>query len=141
MKRRIFTVLRVLGLCVGAASAQFGFGVVYDPTNYANAVLRYSQLIGATQPTPANLHANRAALQPGRTNGPQPSEHARTLPGAVLAVAECRRAQHLSKHRNVGQRHEYRPPEHSQHRLSAGDHPTAPISSNSIAAASPVPGE
>ena len=28
-----------------AASAQFGFGIVYDPTNYANAVLRYSQLV------------------------------------------------------------------------------------------------
>lgn len=27
------------------AHAQFGFGVVYDPTNYANAVLRYGQLI------------------------------------------------------------------------------------------------
>jgi hypothetical protein len=27
------------------AQAQFGFGVVYDPTNYANAVLRYSQLV------------------------------------------------------------------------------------------------
>ncbi len=34
----------VLGLCVGTASAQFG-GIVYDPTNYANAVLRYKQLI------------------------------------------------------------------------------------------------
>src|SRR5438445_3203474 len=46
MKRRIFTVLLVLGLCVGTASAQFGFGgIVYDPTNYANAVLRYNQLV------------------------------------------------------------------------------------------------
>ena len=27
------------------AQAQLGFGVVYDPTNYANAVLRYSQLV------------------------------------------------------------------------------------------------
>lgn len=26
MKRRIFTVLLVFGLCVGTASAQFGFG-------------------------------------------------------------------------------------------------------------------
>jgi len=46
MKRRIFTVLLVLALCVGTASAQFGFGgIVYDPTNYANAVLRYNQLV------------------------------------------------------------------------------------------------
>jgi hypothetical protein len=31
-------------LCVGTASAQFGSGIVYDPTNYHNAVLRYLQL-------------------------------------------------------------------------------------------------
>jgi hypothetical protein len=46
MKRRIFTVLLVLGLCVGTASAQFGFGgIFYDPTNYANvaATIRNSQ--------------------------------------------------------------------------------------------------
>jgi hypothetical protein len=28
-----------------SAHAQFGLGIVYDPTNYANAVLRYSQLV------------------------------------------------------------------------------------------------
>jgi len=33
-----------MGLCVGTASAQFGFGIVYDPTNYANALLRYAEL-------------------------------------------------------------------------------------------------
>jgi len=45
VKRRILAVLLVIGLCVGTASAQFGFGIVYDPTNYANAVLRYGQLM------------------------------------------------------------------------------------------------
>ncbi len=45
MKKRILAVLLVMGLCVGTASARFGFGIVYDPTNYANAVLRYSQLV------------------------------------------------------------------------------------------------
>ena len=45
MKRKFLAVLLVMGLCVGTASAQFGFGIVYDPTNYANAVLRYSQLV------------------------------------------------------------------------------------------------
>src|SRR5579859_1587797 len=46
MKKRVLAVLLVLGLCVGMASAQFGFGgIVYDPTNYANAVLRYNQLV------------------------------------------------------------------------------------------------
>ena len=45
MKRKALAVLLVMGLCVGTASAQFGFGIVYDPTNYTNAVLRYSQLV------------------------------------------------------------------------------------------------
>ena len=34
-----------IALAPQAAQAQFGFSVVYDPTNYTNAVLRYSQLI------------------------------------------------------------------------------------------------
>lgn len=44
MKRKILIVLVVLALSVGTASAQFGFGIVYDPTNYQNALLRYFQL-------------------------------------------------------------------------------------------------
>jgi hypothetical protein len=44
MKRKVLICLLVLGLSVGTASAQFGSGIVYDPTNYANAVLRYKQL-------------------------------------------------------------------------------------------------
>ena len=43
MKKKIPAVLLVTILYVGTASAQFG-GVVYDPTNYSNAVLRYQQL-------------------------------------------------------------------------------------------------
>jgi hypothetical protein len=44
MKKKIPAVLLVLILCVGTASAQFGSGIVYDPTNYQNALLRYYQL-------------------------------------------------------------------------------------------------
>jgi hypothetical protein len=43
MKRKILAVLLAMGLAAGTASAQFG-GVVYDPTNYHNALLRYYQL-------------------------------------------------------------------------------------------------
>jgi hypothetical protein len=43
MKKKILAALLALGLCVGTAFAQFG--IVYDPTNYANAILRYSQLV------------------------------------------------------------------------------------------------
>src|SRR5881392_3815593 len=45
MKQKALAAMLVLGLFAGTASAQFGFGgVVYDPTNYANAVKRYFQL-------------------------------------------------------------------------------------------------
>lgn len=43
MKRRAALVLLATGLCVAIASAQIG-AVVYDPTNYANALLRYFEL-------------------------------------------------------------------------------------------------
>ena len=44
MKKKIPAVVLVLILCVGTAAAQFGSGIVYDPTNYQNALLRYYQL-------------------------------------------------------------------------------------------------
>ena len=45
MKRIAVAVLLALALFVGTASAQFGFGgIVYDPTNYHNALMRYLQL-------------------------------------------------------------------------------------------------
>ena len=43
MRKKILICLLATSLCVGAASAQFG-GIVYDPTNYSNALLRYFQL-------------------------------------------------------------------------------------------------
>jgi hypothetical protein len=44
MKKRILVSLLALGLVVASASAQLGSGVVFDPTNYQNALLRYYQL-------------------------------------------------------------------------------------------------
>src|SRR5277367_203477 len=44
MKRKILICLLVLALGVGTATAQLGSGIVYDPTNYQNALLRYQQL-------------------------------------------------------------------------------------------------
>jgi hypothetical protein len=43
MKRKILVLVIVMGLAVGTATAQLG-GIVYDPTNYQNALLRYYQL-------------------------------------------------------------------------------------------------
>jgi len=44
MKKKLLIALLVVGLGVGTASAQLGSGIVYDPTNYHNALLRYYQL-------------------------------------------------------------------------------------------------
>jgi type IV secretion system protein TrbJ len=45
--RRVFLFTLIMALVLPVASnAQFGFGgIVYDPTNYASAVLRYNQLV------------------------------------------------------------------------------------------------
>src|ERR1700728_5030500 len=42
MKRKILIILVVTIVGVGPASAQFG--IFFDPTNYANALLRYAEL-------------------------------------------------------------------------------------------------
>src|SRR3974390_2835051 len=44
MNQKVLVSLVVLALAAGTASAQFGGGIVYDPTNYHNALLRYYQL-------------------------------------------------------------------------------------------------
>jgi hypothetical protein len=44
LKRKGFVFLLIAGLWAGSASAQLGSGIVYDPTNYQNALLRYYQL-------------------------------------------------------------------------------------------------
>jgi hypothetical protein len=44
VRSKVLVVLAITILFVGTASAQFGGGMVYDPTNYHNAVLRYMQL-------------------------------------------------------------------------------------------------
>src|SRR5260370_6048009 len=44
MKRKALLFVLVMALYVGTSSAQFGVGIVYDPTNYSNALLRYYQL-------------------------------------------------------------------------------------------------
>jgi len=44
MNDKVLRFLLVMALGVGTAAAQFGSSIVYDPTNYQNAVLRYQQL-------------------------------------------------------------------------------------------------
>ena len=44
MRSKALLLVLALVLGVATASAQFGSGIVYDPTNYHNALLRYYQL-------------------------------------------------------------------------------------------------
>ena len=44
MKNKLSLIVLSLVLIATPAFAQFGFGVVFDPTNYKNALLRYLQL-------------------------------------------------------------------------------------------------
>jgi hypothetical protein len=44
MKRKWLTAVAAAAVLAGSAWAQFGLGIVYDPTNYQNALLRYYQL-------------------------------------------------------------------------------------------------
>ena len=44
MKRKVLVFPLLMSLAASSASAQFGIGIVYDPTNYQNALLRYYQL-------------------------------------------------------------------------------------------------
>ena len=101
MKKRVLAVLLVLALCVGTASAQFG-GIVYDPTNYANAVLRYNQLVQQLtqlrQTYAQIVQQYNLAVQMAQNL----QKHACPLPGAILAMAKCRRAKHLRQHRELG---------------------------------------
>ena len=78
MKRKVLVLLLFAGLAVGTASAQFG-GVVYDPTNYHNALLRYFQLqqhLVQLQQTYAKVlsHYNRA-LQMARNIENMPARY------------------------------------------------------------------
>jgi hypothetical protein len=45
-RKTVTIAIAIVLLLPAASNAQFGFGgIVYDPTNYANAVLRYNQLV------------------------------------------------------------------------------------------------
>jgi hypothetical protein len=69
MKRQIAFLALLLILTVSPALAQLGSGIVYDPTNYQNALLRYAQLqrqLLQLQQT-YNLHMQQYQLVLGQT--------------------------------------------------------------------------
>ena len=73
---------------MGTATAQFGSGIVFDPTNYHNALLRYYQLQQHLAGTAEELREDHRPTQSCPADGAIHQEHAGPLPGAVFAVAE-----------------------------------------------------
>ena len=101
MKRKILICLLVLGLGVGTATAQFGSGIVYDPTNYQNALQRYYQLqqhLLQLQKSYAKITGQlNLALQMAQFVKNMPARYKRT----VFPVAKRDVAQHLREYRFV----------------------------------------
>jgi hypothetical protein len=66
MKRRIFTVLLVLGLCVGTASAQFGF-VGSSMIRRITRMLCFATINSYSSSLNLSGPANSESVQPGPT--------------------------------------------------------------------------
>ena len=99
MKRKIFVVLLVLALTVGTASAQFGSGIVYDPTNYHNALLRYYQL----QQHLAQLQKSYAKITSQLELATQMARFVQNMPARYRAVfSQWRNVTSLNTFGNTG---------------------------------------
>ena len=133
MKRKVLAVLLVMGLCVGTASAQFGFGIVYDPTNYANAVLRYSQLVQQLN----QLRQTYTQIMQQYNLAVQMARNLQNMPARYQAqFSQWRNVVAPNTYGNTGTwvngMNSGLP--NRQHRLSAGHNPTAPIHRPSLSA-------
>src|SRR5258706_8158621 len=82
MKRKALLLLFSLSLCIATASAQFGSGIVYDPTNYHNALLRYYQL----QQHLVELQKNVAKVTSHLNLALQMAQYIHNMPGRYRAV-------------------------------------------------------
>ena len=99
MKKKIVVVLLVLTLTVGTASAQFGSGIVYDPTNYHNALLRYYQL----QQHLAQLQKSYAKITSQLELATQMARFVQNMPARYRAVfSQWRNVTSLNTFGNTG---------------------------------------
>ena len=99
MKRKALLFVLVMALCVGTASAQFGFGIVYDPTNYSNALLRYYQL----QQHLLQLRASYAQLVAQYNFAVQMAKNINNMPARYRAqFSQWRNTSALNTYGNTG---------------------------------------
>ncbi len=94
MKHRIAVLSLLLALMVSPSLAQLGNGVVYDPTNYHNAVLRYLQLQKQLQQLQQsyNVHMQQYQLVLAQTR--PASEYVGSVSGRPFSLVESQRQQH-----------------------------------------------
>src|ERR1700688_1984046 len=99
MKRKTLVLLLITGLCVATASAQFGVGIVYDPTNYSNALLRYYQL----QQHLLQLRASYAQLVAQYNFAVQMAKNINNMPARYRAqFSQWRNTSALNTYGNTG---------------------------------------
>src|SRR5277367_492466 len=99
MKRRVLVFVLVMGLAVGTASAQLGSGIVYDPTNYHNALLRYYQL----QQHLLQLQKSYAKITSQLNLAMQMASYVRNMPARYRAVfSQWRNVTSLNTFGNTG---------------------------------------
>src|SRR6266849_3063436 len=99
MKRKVLVFMLVMGLAVGTASAQLGSGIVYDPTNYHNALLRYYQL----QQHLLQLQKSYAKLTSQLNLAMQMATYVRNMPARYRAVfSQWRNVTSLNTFGNTG---------------------------------------
>ena len=99
MKRKALLSVFVVVLCVATASAQLGSGIVYDPTNYQNAVLRYQQL----QQHLAELQKSYAKISSQLELATQMAQFVRNMPARYRALfSQWRNVTSLNTFGNTG---------------------------------------
>jgi hypothetical protein len=99
MKRRFLICMLLLGLGVGTARAQFGGGIVYDPTNYQNALMRYYQL----QQNLVQLQMSYAKITSQLNLAMQMATFVRNMPARYRAVfSQWRNVTSLNTFGNTG---------------------------------------
>src|SRR6267142_1005290 len=99
MKKKILIALLVVALGVGTASAQLGSGIVYDPTNYHNALLRYYQL----QQHLLQLQKSYAKITSQLNLAMQMATYVRNMPARYRAVfSQWRNVTSLNTFGNTG---------------------------------------
>src|SRR5258705_10610524 len=99
MTKKILIAWLVVALGVGTASAQLGSGIVYDPTNYHNALLRYYQL----QQHLAQLQKSYAKITSQLELATQMARFVQNMPARYRAVfSQWRNVTSLNTFGNTG---------------------------------------